>query len=73
MNEDINDSVKEMTTKLLTYESKLLERDADKRATKTKKASSNGGSKGGNKSGGDKIVCTYKPWKRPNLQERSVT
>ena len=45
-----------MTTKLLTYESKLLERDEEKKANKTEKPSSKG-----DKSGGNKTVCTYKP------------
>ena len=35
LNNDVNEDVKEMTTKLLTYESKLVERDAEKKASKS--------------------------------------
>ena len=52
IDEDTNNNVKEMTTKLLTYESKLLERDAEKKANKP--------DKGGYKQD-ETVICTYKP------------
>ena len=50
-----------MTTKLLTYESKLLERDEEIKANKVEKPPSKRESSKGDKSGGNKSVCTYKP------------
>lgn len=50
----LNDDVKEMTTKLLTYESKFIERDAEKKAINSERVSDKGNSKGD-----DKVTCTY--------------
>ena len=54
LNDDVNNNVKEMTTKLLTYESKLIERDVEKKAAKSDKPK-------GDDRRDDRPTCTYKP------------
>ena len=61
----VNNDLKEMTTKLLTYESKLIERDAEKKATKSEKSAS----KEDDKQGGSGPTCTYKPCGKPGHSE----
>ena len=69
LNEDVDDNVKAMTNKLLTYESKLLEWDAEKNTFRRENASSKGESEGGSKIGGHSVVCAYKPCEKANHTE----
>ena len=75
LNEDHDVKIRDITTKLLTYESKLLERDEEKRTNKADKdkKGSKGDDKGNDKS---KKTCTYKTFltshSRKLTQRRSM-